>query len=228
MPFPGAGIARHPLGGTPPTPVGTEAQSLPHDCRSMDCRAFRRKHLAFVDDTLPGVDIVQMQHHLTDCARCAQMDLAVRRSLLVVRNHLSPIEPSSDFSDRLSARLDRERRSLSTPVALFGSTSWPGFAAMCGGVIAIGALAVAMGESSQPAMAARLPAVVFEANPERMSAQGTASDATPAFLSTVSTGMAILPALLLAEEVPILQAVNTEGRARVHTAGLTRIVPDLR
>ncbi len=228
LPFPGNGTARPPLGGTPPTPVGTEAQSLPHDCRSMDCRAFRRKHLAFVDDTLPGVDIAQMQDHITDCARCAQMDLAVRRSLLVVRNHLSPIEPSSDFSDRLSARLDRERRSLSAPVALFGSTSWTAFAAMCGGVIAIGVLAVGMGEGSEPAMAARLPAVVLEATPERMITRGTASDATPAFVSTVSTGMAILPALLLAEEVQVLQAVNTEGMARVHTAGLRRNVPDLR
>ena len=224
MPFPGPGIARHPLGGTPPTPVGTEAQSLPHDCRSMDCRAFRRKHLAFVDDTLPGVDIAQMQDHIMDCARCAQMDLAVRRSLLVVRNHLSPIEPSSDFSDRLSARLDRERRSLSAPVALFGSTSWPAFAAMCGGVIVIGVLAVGMGERPEPAMATRLPVVVLEPTPERV----TASDVTPAFVSTVSTGMAILPALLLAEEVQVLQTVNTEGMARVHTAGLTRHVPDLR
>lgn len=194
----------------------------------MDCRAFRRKHLLFVDDTLPGVDIVQMQRHLTDCDRCAQMDLAVRRSLLVVRNHLSPIEPSSDFSERLSARLARERIGGSSPVALFGSTSWGGFAAMCGGVIAIGVLAISVGDASAPVVAARLPAVILEADLTSMNERIELPDATPAFVASVSTGMAILPALLLAEEVPLRQAVNTEGRASVRTAGLTRTVPDIR
>jgi hypothetical protein len=195
----------------------------------MDCRAFRKRHLAFVDDTLPGVDIVQMQAHITACVRCAQMDVAVRRSLLVVRNHLSPIEPSSDFSERLSARLERERVNLTGPNALFGSTSWVGFAAMCGGVIAIGVLAIAMGESSGTAVVTRLPAAVLEATPASLSRSDPMADATPAFVANLSTGMAILPALLLAEEVPIRTLLNTEGNApAVSTAGLTRIVPDIR
>jgi len=195
----------------------------------MDCRAFRRRHLAFVDDTLPGVDIGQMQAHIIACARCAQMDLAVRRSLLVVRNHLSPIEPSSDFSERLSARLERERQNLTGAGALFGSTSWVGFAAMCGGVITIGVLAIAMGEPPAAAMAARLPAVVLEATPASMWQHDPVPDATPAFVATVSTGMAILPALLLAEEVPFRTTANTEGQgASVSPAALTRIVPDIR
>jgi hypothetical protein len=193
----------------------------------MDCRTFRRKHLAFVDDTLPGVDIEQMQAHITACARCAQMDLAVRRSLLVVRNHLSPIEPSSDFSERLSARLERERHNPAGSTPLFGSTSWTGFAAMCGGVVTIGVLAIAMGDQPQTAVAARLPAVVLEAAPlPRLGV--SMPDATPAFVATVSTGMAILPALLLAEEVPVRTALDTEGEASVSPAGLTRIVPDIR
>jgi hypothetical protein len=195
----------------------------------MDCRAFRKKHLAFVDDTLPGVDIVQMQAHITACARCAQTDLAVRRSLLVVRNHLSPIEPSSDFSERLSARLERERYNLSGTSPLFGSTSWTGFAAMCGGVIAVGVLAIAMGEPPAAAMGTRLPVVVLEATPATPGQYDPMPDATPAFVATVSTGMAILPALLLAEEVPFRTTANTEGEAAlVSPAGLTRIVPDIR
>lgn len=169
-----------------------------------------------------------MQQHITDCVRCAQTDLAVRRSLLVVRNHLSPIEPSSDFSDRLSARLERERLSLTTPVALFGSTSWIGFSAMCGAVIVIGVLAVAMGDAREQAVAVRLPAVIFEAGPSGMSGHGTLPDATPAFVATVSSGMAILPALLLAEEIPFRLTSNTEGGATVRTAGFTRVIPDIR
>jgi hypothetical protein len=194
----------------------------------MDCRTFRKKHLAFVDDTLPGVDIGQMQAHITVCARCAQMDLAVRRSLLVVRNHLSPIEPSSDFSERLSARLERERLNPTGSATVFGSTSWTGFAAMCGGVVTIGLLAIAMGEPPGTAGAVRLPAVVLEATPLHLMPNTSMPDATPAFLATVSTGMAILPALLLAEEVPFRTTLNTEGDASVSPAGLTRIVPDLR
>ena len=194
----------------------------------MDCRAFRKKHLAFVDDTLPGVDIVQMQAHVTACARCAQMDLAVRRSLLVVRNHLSPIEPSSDFSERLSARLERERHSLPGSGELFGSTTWTGFAAMCGGVVAIGLLAIAIGEVQGTPGAVRLPAVVLEGTPGRLTPESPMPDATPAFVATVSTGMAILPALLLAEEVPIRTTLNTEGETGVTPVGLTRILPDIR
>lgn len=194
----------------------------------MDCRAFRKKHLAFVDDTLPGVDIVQMQAHVTACARCAQMDLAVRRSLLVVRNHLLPIEPSSDFSERLSARLERERHSLPGSGVLFGSTTWTGFAAMCGGVVAIGLLAIAMGEVQGTPVVVRLPAVVLEGTPGRLTPESPMPDATPAFVATVSTGMAILPALLLAEEVPFRTTLNTEGDAGVTPVGLTRILPDIR
>lgn len=194
----------------------------------MDCRTFRRKHLAFVDDTLPGVDIVQMQAHLTACARCAQTDLAVRRSLLVVRNHLSPIEPSFGFSERLLARLEHERHNPAGSVPLFGSTSWTSFAAMCGGVVTIGVMALAMGDPPVRDETARLPAVILEATPRYLMPDTPMTDATPAFVATVSTGMAILPALLLAEEVPFRTMLNTEGDASVSPASLTRILPDIR
>ncbi len=203
--------------------MGTEAESFPHDCRSMDCRAFRKKHLAYVDDTLPGVEVVQMQRHISTCARCAQMDLAVRRSLLVVRNHLSPIEPSADFSQRLSARLESERRSLAVPANLFGSTTWATFAAMCGGVVTVGVLGLALMDSRESVVANRLPTVTFEATPALLQASpALVPDATPAFVATVSTGMAILPALLLAEEMP---TTLEDSEPDVRTAGLVRTLP---
>ena len=74
----------------------------------MDCRSFRSKHVAFVDDFLPGEEVVAMQRHLAECERCATHDAKVRRSLLVFRN-LPPVEASPDFYARLAARIESER-----------------------------------------------------------------------------------------------------------------------
>ncbi len=76
----------------------------------MNCREFRRKHDAYVDDTLSGVDFDGMARHRQLCERCAQLDTRVRRALLVARN-LPTIRPSAAFNDRLQARLSAERTS---------------------------------------------------------------------------------------------------------------------
>src|SRR4051812_4374129 len=70
----------------------------------MDCRDFCDQHLAFVDDTLAGIELVRMQRHIAECENCAKQDAKIRRALLLVRN-LPPIEPSPDFTRRLEARL---------------------------------------------------------------------------------------------------------------------------
>jgi hypothetical protein len=70
----------------------------------MDCRDFQENHFAFVDDTLPGVELVGMQMHLNECEKCAKHDANVRRSLMLFRN-LPSIEPSADFSLRLQQKL---------------------------------------------------------------------------------------------------------------------------
>lgn len=77
----------------------------------MNCREFRRKHDAYIDDTLSGVDIDGMTHHRRLCESCAQLDTRVRRALLLARN-LPTIEPSSDFATRLQARIAQERVTL--------------------------------------------------------------------------------------------------------------------
>ena len=74
----------------------------------MDCRGFRSKHVAFVDDFLSGEEVVAMQRHLLECEQCAAHDAKVRRALLVFRN-LPTVEPSSDFYTRLRARIESER-----------------------------------------------------------------------------------------------------------------------
>ena len=74
----------------------------------MDCRSFRKHHVAYLDDTLPGELLVTAERHVRECAGCASHDTAVRRSLLLARN-LPPLEVSDDFAARLAARLDDVR-----------------------------------------------------------------------------------------------------------------------
>ena len=74
----------------------------------MDCSAFRRHHVAYVDDTLPGDLVAASARHAAECPACARHDAAVRRSLLVARNlarDAAPLECSADFAARLEARL---------------------------------------------------------------------------------------------------------------------------
>jgi len=71
---------------------------------TMDCRTFRKKHVAFVDGVMNARAEAVMFEHVEACARCARLDVVVRRGLLVARN-LPQIRPSQDFMVRLDARL---------------------------------------------------------------------------------------------------------------------------
>jgi anti-sigma factor RsiW len=70
----------------------------------MDCKRFRKNHLGYLDDTLPGTDMAAAQRHLLACERCAAHDALVRRSLMAARS-LPTLEPSADFQAKLRARL---------------------------------------------------------------------------------------------------------------------------
>lgn len=70
----------------------------------MDCRQFRRDHLDYLDDTLPGDVMRAAQLHVLQCGACAAHDALVRRSLMVVRS-LPDLAPSRGFEDRMAARL---------------------------------------------------------------------------------------------------------------------------
>jgi hypothetical protein len=80
----------------------------------MDCREFKENHCAFIDDMLCGIELVGMQRHIAECETCAKHDATVRRSLLLFRN-LPGIEPSSDFSERLNARLRELKAAEAVP-----------------------------------------------------------------------------------------------------------------
>lgn len=78
----------------------------------MDCRTFRKRHIAFVDGRTNDATTVEMYNHLERCERCARFNMVVRRGLLVARN-LPPIYPSAGFNMRLWARLQTDAAQLS-------------------------------------------------------------------------------------------------------------------
>jgi len=168
------------------------------DVRSqMDCREFREKHVGFVDDTLPGIDMEEMQRHLQACPRCSRHDTTVRRGLLIVRN-LPRIEPSADFMARLNERLEELQRvavatELPSPYRLTSGS----FAALAAGLALIGYVALeTMHRFTSPAALA-LPPVVATAPESPVSPLSS-----PAYIAGMSTGMPVWPAVMMVEQAP--------------------------
>lgn len=75
---------------------------------TMDCKHFRKLHLEFLDDTLPGEVMLAAEQHLLVCNSCAAHDTLVRRSLLIARN-LPVLEPDEQFQQRLREKLSHCR-----------------------------------------------------------------------------------------------------------------------
>jgi hypothetical protein len=179
----------------------------PHPTASarMDCRTFRKRHLAIVDNTLSGLDTAEMREHVRACQACAKLDSSLRRSLLLVRN-LPCIEPSAEFSARLAARLADER---TQGVVALPTHRGPGvrtFFATAASIVAVGFMTVSAMDQGAPERLPVLPAVVATPNPSAMMA-GSA-DETPAFMATVSTGLPVWPAMLLGDEAQIRFATS--------------------
>ena len=49
-----------------------------HPAVPMDCRSFRKHHVAYLDDLFPGELLVAAERHVRECAACAAHDTAVR------------------------------------------------------------------------------------------------------------------------------------------------------
>lgn len=174
----------------------------------MDCREFREKHVGFVDDTLPAVEMYAMVEHVRTCARCSRQDSAVRRGLLLVRN-LPQIEPSPDFMARLNSRLEelhvaRGGRS-DLPVYPLGSGS---FAALAAGLALLGYLALEAMNRFRGPIEMQLAPVVATAPEEPTSLLND-----PGFVAAFSTGMPMWPAVLMADQAPQHLAVELHEAA---------------
>lgn len=171
----------------------------------MDCSSFKRKHDAFIDDTLSGVEMSAMREHLAECQTCARTHHDLQRALLVARN-LPRIEVSEGFQVRLQARLERERIAMATPRSVAtrrvpaparGTSTARGVAAAAA-LFAVGIMGYRLvpDDDGPP----RLDAVVAS-NPPAPTIAG--EDPAPAFVASMSTGIPMWPALMLAEEGPL-------------------------
>jgi anti-sigma factor RsiW len=164
----------------------------------MDCSAFKKRHSQYVDDVLTGEQAEAMWAHMQVCADCAAHDARIRRAMFLVRN-VGRVEPRRDFSERLQRRLEFERKRQ--PVAMAAGPGVRSFSIAAAAIVVVGALVTGIAngtwrESSPP----RLPAVV--AFPQATLDSTTA----PAVVAAMSAGMAVWPALWIAEEAPIRYA----------------------
>lgn len=168
----------------------------------MNCREFRRKHVAYVDDTLSGVDLDSMGRHLRFCESCAQRDTRIRRSLLLARN-LPTIQPSAAFGERLKVRLAHERMLVSrsthddTMRRHFGPLSSGTYVALVAGIAMAAGLMATVSLTSNAQQAIRLAPVVAsvpEPEPSLL--------ATPAMVASMPAGMPIWSAVSVAQQAP--------------------------
>lgn len=180
----------------------------------MNCREFRRKHDAYIDDTLSGVELEAMARHRTFCESCARLDTRVRRALLIAHN-LPTIEVSAHFSERLQRRLGEERALLgvarSSRGAMTGSRWRPlsaaTFMATAAGILAVAGLAATLSGIGRAPETIRLaPVVASMPEPE------PSTLAMPAMVASMPTGMTVWPALYVAQQAPWHFASDAVGR----------------
>jgi hypothetical protein len=170
----------------------------------MNCREFRRKHDAFIDDTLSGVELDAMARHRQLCDGCARLDTRVRRALLLARN-LPTIELSKGFDSRLQRRLIQER-ALGSAVRDagdgLGTHGWRpmslgAYAALAAGILAVAGMATTMSMLGQEHRMIRLaPVVASLPEPE------PSTLATPAMVASMPAGMPVWPAVFVAQQAP--------------------------
>jgi hypothetical protein len=164
----------------------------------MDCREFCDKHVAFVDDTLAGIELVRMQRHIAECEICAKHDAKIRRSLLLFRN-LPLIEPSADFSQRLEARILKECQCEDLLANTQRNLRRGAIAATLASAAMLGYIAMTLSRTESPYGVIMPPVVASVPEPEL----SPISTSTPAIVTSVSAGLSIWPAALFAEQAPV-------------------------
>ena len=164
----------------------------------MDCREFCEQHVAFVDDTLAGIELVRMQRHIAECESCAKHDAKIRRALLLIRN-LPSIELSADFSERLEARL-KECHSEHLLATTQRNLRCGAIAATLASAVMLGYISTTLYHRTDAPRDLVMPPVIASI-PEPELTPITTS--TPAIVASVSAGLTIWPAALFAEQVPV-------------------------
>ena len=177
----------------------------------MDCRNFCDQHLAFVDDTLAGIELVRMQRHIAECESCAKHDAKIRRALLLFRN-LPSIEPSAGFSQRLEARL-RSSQNDDRFVTTQDNLRRGAIVATIASAMMLGYIGTTLYPSDAPHDLVMPPVIATIPEPDL----NPITTSTPAIVASVSAGLTIWPAALFAEQVPVRFA-----HSRLELANYTR------
>jgi hypothetical protein len=180
----------------------------------MNCREFRRKHDAYVDDTLSGVDLDAMMRHLRFCERCAHLDTRVRRALLLAHN-LPMIYPSAAFTERLEARLVEERALMAMGRSMeeARTSGWwrplsaGGYAVLAAGILTAAGMVVMIASTDHERDAIRMAPVVASL-PEA----DASPLATPAMVASMPAGISVWPAVFVAQQAPYHFASDAAGR----------------
>lgn len=165
----------------------------------MDCKHFRDNHFAFVDDTLPGIELVGMQVHLNECESCAKHDTMVRRSLMLFRS-LPSIQPSPDFSDRLERKL-KAARLADAAAAHAGRTRTFAVAIAVTSVAMLGYIGISLQNVDSPRDIVHPPVVALA--PTSTPVLEEIGSPAPEMLVAVSAGLPLWTAALLAEQSPV-------------------------
>ena len=171
----------------------------------MDCREFRKQHLAFTDGTLGDEERMAMQLHLAECRSCDRYDAVVRRGLMVLRN-LAPIETGPDFLDRLNARL-YQLDQADARAAVYRGPGFGSFIAAATGMLAAGFLAAALLDWTGPVHEIRFAPVVAM-RPAVPPAPPVDFD----FVASASAGLPVWSAAMMAEQAPVHFANMEFGR----------------
>ncbi len=173
----------------------------------MDCKSFRKQHLAYLDDTMPGDEMAAAQHHVMVCDGCAAHDTLVRRSLMVARS-MPALEPSADFQARLRVRLAEcrdecrdERTAMAARSALLLA---PRSAASRNTRVVVAVAASAMLGAfvwqgwSAPAPELSMQPVIASQPASPM----PVSYITPELMQAMATGNPVWPAAMIIEDAP--------------------------
>jgi hypothetical protein len=161
----------------------------------MDCREFSEKHLAFVDDTLAGIELVRMQRHIAECESCAKQDAKIRRALLLFRN-LPAIQPSEGFADRLEARLQEAHDDELLLATTRRNLKRGAIAATIASVAMLVYIGSTLYQTEIPQDLVMPPVVASATEPHL-------APSTPAIVASAPAGLAIWPVALFAEEAPV-------------------------
>mgnify|MGYP007004376951 CR=1 FL=1 len=181
----------------------TRAQRVP-----MDCKRFRKQHLAYLDDTMPGDVMAAAQCHVMVCDGCAAHDTLVRRSLMVARS-MPTLEPSEHFQARLRARLaecrDERRGGRSALAARAALLSAPQSAVSRNSrvVMAVAASAMLGAFVWQGWSMASAPELSMQPVIASQPAMPTpASYITPELMQAMATGNPVWPAAMIIDDAP--------------------------